>query len=131
MPEATAKNLSDFQITKFTYMFNAFFDLEQVIRIVKYFQTTRYRLYDVTSFYSFSLKLLLQNGLIEHDDIMAFGERMTKYTGWAKDNVQYKKMIDILETFYECVKDQVKAEYLSKYNSSPTNLYPCESLNQR
>ena len=59
---------------------------------------------------------------------MAFGERMTKYTGWAKDNEQYKKMIDILETFYECVKDQVKAEYLSKYSSSPTNLYPCESL---
>ena len=61
---------------------------------------------------------------------MAFGERMTKYTGWAKDNVQYKKMVDILETFYECVKDQVKAEYLSKYNSSPTNLYLyiCESL---
>ena len=45
---------------------------------------------------------------------------MTKYTGWAKDNEQYKKMIDILETFYECVKDQVKAEYLSKYYSSPT-----------
>ena len=34
MPEATAKNLSDFQVTKFTYMFNAFFDLEQVIGIV-------------------------------------------------------------------------------------------------
>ena len=45
MPEATAKNLSDFQITKFTYMFNAFFDLEQVIRIVQYFQKTRYRFY--------------------------------------------------------------------------------------
>ena len=37
MPEATAKNLSDFQVTKFTYMFNAFFDLEQVIRFVNYF----------------------------------------------------------------------------------------------
>ena len=74
----------------------------------------------------FRKKLPLQNGLIEHDDIMAFGERMTKYTGWAKDSEQYRKMIDILETFYECVKDQVKAEYLSKYNSSDTNLYPYE-----
>ena len=37
MPEATAKNLSDFQVTKFTYMFNAFFDLEQVIKFVNYF----------------------------------------------------------------------------------------------
>ena len=44
MPEATAKNLSDFQVTKFTYMFNAFFDLEQVIGIVQYFCKTRYRL---------------------------------------------------------------------------------------
>ena len=51
---------------------------------------------------------------------------MTKYTGWAKDSEQYRKMIDILETFYECVKDQVKAEYLSKYNSSHTNLYYSE-----
>ena len=51
---------------------------------------------------------------------------MTKYTGWSKDSEPYRKMIDILETFYECVKDQVKAEYLSKYNSSDTNLYPYE-----
>ena len=57
---------------------------------------------------------------------MAFGERMTKYTGWAKDSEQYRKMIDILETFYECVKDQVKAEYLSKYDSSHTNPCPYE-----
>ncbi len=49
---------------------------------------------------------------------------MTKYTGWSKDSEQYRKMIDILETFYECVKDQVKAEYLSKYNRSHTNLCP-------
>jgi len=95
MPEATAKNLSDFQVTKFTYMFNAFFDLKQ-------------------------------NGLIEHDDIMAFGERMTKYTGWAKDNEQYRKMIDILETFYECVKDQVKAEYLMEEVTKEEETLPWE-----
>ena len=56
MPEATAKNLSDFQVTKFTYMFNAFFDLEQVIRFVNYFMKKGLRhlgLYNVTNFPSF------------------------------------------------------------------------------
>ena len=48
MPEATAKNLSDFQVTKFTYMFNAFFDLEQVIRFINYFM--KKGLYNVTNF---------------------------------------------------------------------------------
>ena len=58
MPEATAKNLSDFQVTKFTYMFNAFFDLEQVIRFVNYFMKKglyfgHLGLYNVTNFPSF------------------------------------------------------------------------------
>lgn len=79
----TSKYLSEFQVTKFKYMFSAFFDIEE-------------------------------NGLIEQDDILAFGDRMCEYTGWAKDSAQNKRMIDILNTFYECVRDQVKAEYLNE-----------------
>merc|ERR1711997_578939 len=79
----TARHLSEFQVTKFKYMFSAFFDIEE-------------------------------NGLIEQDDIFAFGNRMCQYTGWKEGSPHKERATDILSTFYECVKDQVKAEYLNK-----------------
>jgi len=78
-----SKYLSEFQVTKFTYMFKTFFDIEE-------------------------------NGLIEKDDITSFGELLREYTGWAKDSATYLGMVDLLNTFHECVRDQVKAEYLSE-----------------
>ena len=52
-----------------------------------------------------------QNGLIEHNDFDAFTEKLRAYTGWKKDSPQYLALIDVNETFYECLKDQVKAEW--------------------
>lgn len=75
------KHLSDFQVVKFTYMFNAFFDIKK-------------------------------NGLIELSDIEAFEEKLCEFTGWRKGQLHHSQMLDILSTFHECVKDQVKAEYL-------------------
>ena len=69
---------------------------------------------------------LFQNGLIEKDDILAFGDRLSEYTGWKKDNVHYMRMKDILDTFHECVTDQVKAEYLSKEIHTSINLFAYE-----
>jgi hypothetical protein len=94
------KYLSEFQVTKFTYMFKAFFDLEE-------------------------------NGLIEHDDIMEFGNRMCHYTGWEKGNPHHERMTDILNTFYECVRDQVKAEYLSEDTTEEESMIPWEEAFNR
>ena len=44
------------------------------------FQGTEYEL--MPCFY-------LQNGLIEQDDIVSFGESLGKYTGWSKDSAKY------------------------------------------
>jgi len=52
-----------------------------------------------------------KNGLIEHNDFDAFTEKLRAYTGWKKDSPQYLALIDVNETFYECLKDQVKAEW--------------------
>merc|ERR1711936_348011 len=52
-----------------------------------------------------------KNGLIEHNDFDAFTEKLRAYTGWKKDSQQYLALIDVDETFYECLKDQVKAEW--------------------
>ena len=56
-----------------------------------------------------------QNGLIEHNDFDAFTEKLRAYTGWKKDSPQYLALIDVNETFYECLKDQVKAEWQGKF----------------
>ena len=66
--------------------------------------------------------------MIEQDDILAFGERMCAYTGWGKDSIEKRRMLDILETFYECVRDQVKAEYLSKYKCQISLNYSCSKI---
>lgn len=79
----SAKHLSAFQVEKFTYLFNKFFDLKK-------------------------------NGLIEHNDIDAFTEQLRSYSGWTKDSKQYRELQDVNSTFYECITDQVKAEFLSQ-----------------
>jgi hypothetical protein len=78
----SAKHLSQFQVEKFTYLFNKFFDLKK-------------------------------NGLIEHNDIDKFTEQLRLYTGWTKESDQYRELEDVNSTFYECITDQVKAEFLS------------------
>jgi len=78
----SAKHLSPFQVEKFTYLFNKFFDLKK-------------------------------NGLIEHNDIDTFTEKLRAFTGWTKNSKQYQELEDVNSTFYECITDQVKAEFLS------------------
>lgn len=52
-----------------------------------------------------------KNGLIEENDIVSFTEKLRVYTGWGKDSPQYLEMVDVNSTFYECIRDQVKAEW--------------------
>ena len=106
----TENHLSEFQIVKFRYMFSAFFDIEEV----KYYHISNILMFNFALFISFIHLIFLQNGLIERNDILAFGDRLCKFTGWKEGSDHRKTMRDILNTFYECVKDQVKAEYLSK-----------------
>jgi len=91
----SAKHLSQFQIEKFTYLFNKFFDLKK-------------------------------NGLIEHNDIDKFSEKLLHYTGWAKGSDQYRELEDVNSTFYECITDQVKAEFLSANVTDEEALIPWE-----
>ena len=112
----TSKYLSDFQVVKFTYMFNAFFDIEEVQyeKLYLFYTYCGQKFCAFHSVYNSWIWFYFQNGLIEKDDILAFGDRMCEYTGWKKDSAHYQRMRDILDTFHECVRDQVKAEYLSK-----------------
>merc|ERR1719273_2075393 len=64
--------------------------------------------------------------MIEQDDILAFGKRLSEFTGWTKDSVHGQRTKDILNTFYECVKDQVKAEYLNEQTADEDCMIPWE-----
>ena len=57
---------------------------------------------------------MFQNGLIEHNDIEAFTEKLRSFAGWTKDNKEYLALIDVNSTFYECICDQVRAEFKGK-----------------
>ena len=55
-----------------------------------------------------------QNNLVEQNDIEAFVEKMRAYAGWEKGSKQAAHLKDVEATFYECVQDQIKAEYLGR-----------------
>lgn len=77
------KYLSPFQVEKFKYLFEAFFDMEK-------------------------------NYLIEGNDIEAFIEKLRSFAGWEKGGKNHSQLIDLEKTFYECIQDQIKAEYLAE-----------------
>jgi len=74
------KFLSSFQIEKFTYMFNSFFDDSN------------------------------GDGLLQKEDVDALIERLTKYRGWSVGSTQYNRTHDVLYAFYDCLCDQVRQE---------------------
>jgi len=90
-----AKNLSSFQIQKFTFMFNAFFDIKK-------------------------------NGLIEINDIEAFTEKLRSFCGWKKGSKEYNELTDVNSTFYECLRDQVRAEFQATDVSDVEAMIPWE-----
>ena len=55
-----------------------------------------------------------QNGLIEVNDIEAFTEKLRKFSGWSKESKEYLELNDVNSTFYECLRDQVRAEFQGK-----------------
>ena len=55
-----------------------------------------------------------QNGLIELNDIEAFTEKLRSFAGWNKDSKEHRELIDVNSTFYECIRDQVRAEFQGK-----------------
>jgi len=57
---------------------------------------------------------LEKNNLVEQNDIEAFVEKMRAYAGWEKGSKQAAHLKDVEATFYECVQDQIKAEYLAE-----------------
>jgi len=84
--KTTHKHLSPFQVEKFRFLFNSFFDIEK-------------------------------NNLIEADDIEAFIEKLRSYAGWEKGGKKHDYLRDIEKTFFECIKDQLKAEYQAEEGS--------------
>ena len=53
--------------------------------------------------------------LIEKNDITAFLEKLRTYRGWQKDSKKYLELVDVGNTFYECICDQVKAEFQGEF----------------
>merc|ERR1712018_803960 len=96
----SAKHLSSFQVQKFTFLFNTFFDIKK-------------------------------NGLIEHNDIDAFTEKLRSFAGWNKDSNEYRALIDVNSTFYECICDQVKAEFKATDVSDSEAMIPWEDAFQK
>lgn len=96
----SAKHLSKFQIEKFTFLFNTFFDIKK-------------------------------NGLIEINDIEAFTEKLRSFSGWSKDSKEYLELVDVNSTFYECLRDQVKAEFQATDTSDAEAMIPWEDAFQK
>ena len=95
----SSKYLSPFQVEKFTYLFNAFFDIEKVRK--RFHQAFNWVLTD----------LYFQNGLIEQNDIEAFINKLTSYAGYKEGSASFNRLRDLEKTFFECLQDQVKAEF--------------------
>ena len=74
------RTLSPFQIEKFTYMFNTFFD-------------------DANG-----------DGLLQKEDIDALMGRLAKHRNLAKGDPKLQRIEDVLNAFYDCLVDQVKLE---------------------
>jgi len=72
--------LSSFQIEKFTYMFNSFFD-------------------DANG-----------DGLLQKADVDALIERLRVYRGWTTNSENYNRIRDVMYSFYDCLADQVRQE---------------------
>ena len=68
------------------------------------------------SFNHFNICYVFQNGLIEHNDIESFTEKLRSYSGWSKDSKEYLELVDVNSTFYECLRDQVKAEFQGRFH---------------
>lgn len=96
----TARYLSPFQVEKFSYLFNTFFDIEK-------------------------------NDLIEQNDIEAFIEKLRCYAGYEKDSPSYHQLRDLERTFFECLQDQVEAEYKAEEGPEEDALLPWEEAFKR
>ena len=72
--------LSPFQIEKFTFMFNAFFDCDN------------------------------QDGFIQKGDIESLLEKIRQYRGLEKDDPKFVRMCDVMYAFYDCLMEQVIKE---------------------
>ena len=74
------KYLSPFQVEKFTYMFNVFFDKHG------------------------------GDGLIQKEDINELLEMFRSYCGYDKTNPRYLRMVDVMGAFYDCMVEHVTQE---------------------
>ena len=74
------KYLSPFQVEKFTYMFNVFFDIHG------------------------------GDGLIQKADIDELLEKFRSYCGYEKTHPRYLRMEDVMFAFYDCMVEHVTQE---------------------
>ena len=51
---------------------------------------------------------------IDDTDVENAIEKMREYAGWEVDSKEHQQLRDFERTFYECVRDHVKAEYQGK-----------------
>merc|ERR1712227_498713 len=76
----SSKYLSPFQVEKFTYMFNVFFDKHG------------------------------GDGIIQKEDINELLEMFRSYCGYEKTNPRYLRMVDVMGAFYDCMVEHVTQE---------------------
>jgi len=87
------KYLSEFQVEKFKYLFDAFFDMDK-------------------------------NDFIERSDIVAFIDKLSSYAGWKEGSKEHTHLLDVQNTFYECIKDQIIAEYQAEETTEEEAMLP-------
>jgi len=72
--------LSPFQIEKFTFMFNTFFDSDN------------------------------SDGFIQKGDVVALLEKIRRYRGLLESDPKFVRMCDVMYAFYDCLTEQVLRE---------------------
>ena len=72
--------LSPFQIEKFTFMFNTFFDCDN------------------------------HDGFIQKGDVVTLLEKIRKYRGLENNDPKFVRMCDVMYAFYDCLMEQVIKE---------------------
>ena len=54
---------------------------------------------------------LFQNGLLEEDDLDAFINKINSYLNIEKDSKRFYRLLDVKNSFWDCIKDQLIREY--------------------
>jgi|ERR1711951_21543 len=101
----TQSHLSSFQVEKFKFLFDILFNFHETHDIHK-----------------------LE---IDDTDVENAIEKMREYAGWEVDSKEHQQLRDFERTFYECVRDHVKAEYQAEEGSAEDAMVSWEEAFKR